>query len=55
MGQHVCYIPSGSEGNGSVKTSGLTSSILKEGKEGAPDSHAKQRPQSKWFNYQVLT
>lgn len=41
------YIPSGSEGNGSVKTSGLTSSILKEGKEGAPDSHAKQRPQSK--------
>ncbi|XP_034411274.1 microtubule organization protein AKNA [Cyclopterus lumpus] len=34
----------GSEGNGSVKTSGLTSSISKEGK--ASDSHAKQRPQT---------
>ncbi|XP_068594321.1 microtubule organization protein AKNA [Cebidichthys violaceus] len=34
----------GSEGNGSVKTSGLTNSILKGGK--ASDGHAKQRPQT---------
>lgn len=37
----MSYTPSGSEGNGSVKTSGLTSSILKE----APETRAKQGPQ----------
>ncbi|XP_045907963.1 uncharacterized protein LOC123972488 [Micropterus dolomieu] len=36
----------GSEGHGSVTTSGLTRSILKGGKEEASDSHTKQRPQT---------
>jgi len=48
----VCYAPSGLEGNGSVKTSGLTSSISKEGK--ASDSHAKKRPQSKWLYHLIF-